>query len=209
MRIYLSSYRIPTPDNLINLIGKSPSETKTAVIPNAQDYYAERARNVKIRDVTGYLELLGFADNVVIDLRDYTTPEQLKIELQKYGMMWVMGGNTFCLSYEIDRSGLHRIIKELLESGVVYAGESAGALIAGNSLEGVEFADPPEFAERVVKSTLNLVPNFILPHADNHAFADAIQKTRELHIDDPTLIELADNQALAIDGSESKITTGQ
>ena len=206
MKLYLSSYRIPTPDDLIALLGRGPGQTRMAVIPNAQDYYAERVRIIKIRDVTDYLETLGFFDNTVVDLRDYKNPEILKIELQKYDLIWVMGGNTFCLSYEIHRSGMDKIIKEVLGGDIVYGGESAGALIAGNSLKGVEFADEPEFAEQIIWETLNLIPHFVLPHSDNQVFAEAIQKARELHENDPGIIELADNQALVVNGTEHKIT---
>lgn len=205
MKLYLTSYRVPTPNDLFALLEQSPVQTKTAVIPNGQDYYAERARRTKIRDVTTYLKTIGLADTTVVDLREYTDPEKLKAELQMYGLIWVMGGNTFCLSYEMQRSGLPKVIKEVLGSGAVYGGESAGALIAGNSLKGVEFADDPEFAEKIVWETLNLAPHFILPHADNINFAEAIQKTRELHKSDKTLIELADNQALILNGSNLRI----
>lgn len=38
MKFYLSSYRIPTPDDFTKLIGKQPARTKLALIPNAKDY---------------------------------------------------------------------------------------------------------------------------------------------------------------------------
>lgn len=205
MKLYLSSYRIPAPDELISLMGKKTVETKVAVIPNAQDYYIDRVRRIKIQDVTAYFETQGFFDIHIVDLREQRTIIELKRELQQHNLIWVMGGNTFCLSYEMDRSGFSKIIKDVLDSGVVYGGESAGAIMAGNSLKGIEFADPPEFAEQIVWDTLNLVPNFILPHADNQAFAKAIDQAREAHKGDPTIIELADNQALVVNNDGNKI----
>jgi len=57
-----------------------------------------------------------------------------------------MGGNTYVLRYEMRRSGFDVIIKDLLAAGIVYGGDSAGALVAGLSIAGVESADEPEFA---------------------------------------------------------------
>jgi dipeptidase E len=206
MKLYLSSYRVPTSDNLKALIGGNLSQLHVAVIPNAQDYYADRARDVKIKEVADYLASLGFQLEVV-DLRDYDDAIMLAQKLQSYELVWVMGGNTFCLSYEMQRSGFKKAIQTALDSGVVYGGESAGALIAGNSLKGVEFADEPKFAEQIVWETLNLVPSFVLPHVDNEAFAEAIQKAREVHADDPSIFELRDNQALVINGDSQSVTT--
>lgn len=41
MRLYLSSYRIPTPGDFTKFIGKQPAQTKLALIPNAKDYFTE------------------------------------------------------------------------------------------------------------------------------------------------------------------------
>ncbi len=198
MKLYLSSYRIPTPDDLKKLLEREFKDTKVAIIPNAQDYYVDRVRKIKIQDVATYLHELGFTHTTAVDLRQYTDAEALKNELGKSDLIWVMGGNTFCLSYQMQRSGFSKIIKELLDHGIVYGGESAGAVIAGNSLKGVEYLDPPEFAEAVVWDTLNLTPHFILPHADNPNLATAIQKTRELYQNNKSFIELNDNQALVV-----------
>lgn len=42
MKLYLSSYRIPTPEDLFKLVGEDPHDISVALIPNAMDYYAER-----------------------------------------------------------------------------------------------------------------------------------------------------------------------
>jgi dipeptidase E len=119
-----------------------------------------------------------------------------------------MGGNTFCLRYEMRRSGFEDIIKKLLENGLVYGGESAGCLVAGTNLKGVEFADPLEFAEAIIWEGLGLVPHFVLPHVGNEDLGEAIEKAREMHKDDPELITLTDQQAFLVDGSVQKVVTG-
>ncbi len=207
MKLYLASYRIPTPDKLKALLGREFADTKVAIIPNAQDYYIERARQLKIRDVTSYLSDLGFHDITTVDLREFSDPQKLKNKLRQHDLIWVIGGNTFCLSYQMQRSGFSKVIKDVLEQGTVYGGESAGAIMAGNSLKGIEFADNPEFAEKIVWETLNLTDHFILPHADNPNFAAAIQKTHTLHKNNKSMIELNDNQALASNDYKIFIST--
>jgi peptidase E len=49
--------------------------------------------------------------------------------------------------YEMRRSSFEKVIKELLDAGVVHGGDSAGALVTGQSIAGVESVDRPESAE--------------------------------------------------------------
>lgn len=206
MKLYLSSYRIPTPEDLVRLTGKQPAEIRMAMIPNAKDYYAKRARDFKIKESITYMQALGLAPEV-LDLWDYDSADKIESKLKDYDLVWVNGGNTFCLRHEIRRSGLEQVIKSLIENGLVYAGESAGAIVAGTSLHGVELADQPEFAESNIFEGLNIIPNVIIPHADSQDFGDAITKMIELHKDDPTAIILNDSQALLVDDEASRIVT--
>lgn len=173
MKLYLSSYRVPTPEDLRALVGKSPADTKLAFIPNAQDYYAERARAFKVGGIAGYFNELGYKPDIV-DLRDFDEPEILRQRLAAFDLVWVLGGNTFNLLYEMKRSGFSDIINELVEGGLVYAGESAGAVVAGTDVRGIELADEPGYAEEVTAEGLKLLPHFILPHIDNDEYAEAM-----------------------------------
>lgn len=197
MKLYLSSYRIPLLADLIKLVGKPLQDISVALIPNAKDYYSQRAWDFKVNDSANYMKGLGLKVDIV-DLRDYDDPEVLKKKLADYDLIWAMGGNTYVLRYEMRRSGFEKIIKELLDEGTVYGGDSAGALVAGQSIAGVESADEPEFAEKVVAEGLNLVPFVILPHVDNPEFADVLPVFRDIH-HEKNIIELKDSQAAVFD----------
>jgi dipeptidase E len=194
------------PENLFNLTGKPPEEIRTAVISNAKDYYSERARAVKLRETQDYLAGLGLESDIV-DLREHRDTEALRKLLSGYDLLWVGGGNTFCLRDEMQKSGFDKIIRQLLNENLVYAGESAGACVAGTNLRGLESADNPEFTETILWEGLSLLPNFILPHADNPMFATDIEAAREAYKDDPSLLELTDSQALVVDGSKRELIT--
>jgi dipeptidase E len=204
MKLYLSSYRIPTPAAISQLVGKPLSAIKMAVIPNAKDYYAARAWQYKVGDFTDYLAALEIRGDV-LDLRTFANQEQLLENIQQYDIIWAMGGNTFCLRYEMQRSGFDTVIRTYLESGGVYAGDSAGAIVAGKSLEGVEFGDEPAFAEETIWQGMGLVDTLIIPHADSPAFATAVAKMRERNGGSGNVLELTDTQALVIDGDSSRI----
>lgn len=208
MKLYLSSYRIPTPDDLAQLLGKPLDKVSVALIPNAKDYYIERARAFKVNDLVTYMQQLGL--NVeVVDLRDYNDADVLKEKLTGHDLIWAMGGNTYMLRYQMRRSGFEGIIKNLLEGGVVYGGDSAGALVAGASIAGVESADEPEFAEEIIEDGLALVPFAILPHVDNPEFTDVLPIFRDMHQGKHQVIELKDSQAVIFDGEDHHVVEGK
>jgi dipeptidase E len=200
MKLYLSSYRIPTPSELEKLIGKPLSQTSVALIANAKDYYTERPRSCTVRDFVNYMEDLGL--NVdEIDLREFDSADSVKEKLKAYDLIYASGGNTYMLRYEMRRSGFDKVIKELLDNGAVFGGFSAGALVAGLSIAGVEMDDEPEFAADVIKEGLNLVPFVILPHADDPAYKDILLTFRDIH-KGKKIIELNDSQAVVFNDTE-------
>lgn len=204
MKLFLTSYRVPSPKSLFELVGKRPEDIRAAIIPNAKDYYAQRARDFKINETRLYLESLGLTCGVV-DLRECSSEKQLEVRLKAYDMLWVSGGNTFCLRHAMKASGFEKIIKDVLTSGLVYCGESAGAIVAGKSLRGVELADEPAFAESVIDKGLGLIPLYISPHADNSVFASSVAEVRGLFGNDPNYKEINDDQCLVIDGEEMQM----
>ncbi len=207
MKLYLSSYRIPDSQALIALTDKTAEDIRVALIPNAKDYYAERARNVKLQESIEYFRSRGLASEVV-DLREYRNPDELRRTLQAYDVIWAVGGNTFCLRHEMQASGFDIVVKDLLEQGIVYGGDSAGACVVGTTLKGLEGADDPAFSESVIWEGLALVPHFILPHVDNLLFAEDTTAVRALYKDDPSLLELTDSQAFVVGGDKTQLITG-
>lgn len=193
MKLYLSSYRIPVPEALANLLGKPLAETTVALIPNAKDYYAKRPWEIKVNDMVEYLKALGLKVDIV-DLREYDSGDAVRIKMQPYDLIWAMGGNTYILRYEMRRSGFEQAINELLGSGIVFGGDSAGALVAGPSIAGVEEADDPTFAEELITEGLNLIPELVLPHVDNPSFSHIPPTFKTLH-SGKKVIELKDSQA--------------
>ena len=209
MKLYVSSMQIPTPKDLQKLIGKPFEAISVALVPNAQDYFSERARDVNVKRVATYLESHGMKVDT-IDLRNYQDGISLQRELSVHDLLWAMGGNTFCLRYEMRRSGFDDIIHSLLDGGVVYGGDSAGALVVGVSIAGIESADEPAYAEEVITEGLGLVPYVILPHVDNPEFKDAVAQVRHINKNRTDIIEINDDQAVIFsEATGHHIVTGR
>lgn len=207
MKLYLSSIGIPTPEDLATLLGKPLDATTVALLPNAKDYYSKRAWEFTINSRIEYMKGLGFGIEVV-DLKNYTEKSALKNKLSNYDLIWAMGGNTFMLRYEMKRSGFEEIIQGLLNQGITYGGDSAGALVAGLSINGIEAADEPGFAEEVINKGMGIIPFSILPHADNPEFSEVVPIFNKLHQDEE-IIKLNDSQAVIFENGTHRIIDGQ
>jgi len=206
MKLYLSSIGIPAAKDLAALLGKPLNKATVALIPNAIDYHSKRAWEFTINSRTEYMKHLGFAIETV-DLKNYTEGSVLKNKLSKYDLIWAMGGNTFMLRYEMKRSGFDGIIQDLLSEGIVYGGDSAGALVAGLSINGIESADEPGFAEEIVNAGMGIIPYSVLPHVDNPEFSKVVPTFKKLHRNE-NIIELKDSQVVIFENDAHRIVNG-
>ncbi len=168
MKLYLSSYYFGNyTEKLINLI--APGK-KVAVIMNAGDIYVDEQRPVYLsKEIEKFQKYDFIAEE--LDLRDYFNQSAgLAKKLAEYGAVWVMGGNSFVLRRAMNYSGFDKIIGPLVQNNsIVYAGFSAGSVVATKTLKGIEFVDdpnlvPPKYNEEIVWDGLGLVDFSIAPH---------------------------------------------
>ena len=196
---------IPNTSALVGLIEKPLSHCRMALITNAKDYYNERLRAYKIREGIARLSVHGFAIDE-IDLRNFhNRSDELKNELSSYDIIWAYGGNTHCLRDEMHQSGFDTIIRDLLEKGIVYGGESAGALVAGTSIKGFQHYDIPEAAENIIWDGLGLIDKYVVPHIDSPVYSDIMPEIIASNADNVDFIPINDNQALLVDGPSLRI----
>lgn len=114
---------------LEELVGKKPSETEIAFIPTAA--LIDRSdKEWLIKDLYRIHER-GYQ----VDIIELTalSPDEIQAALTNSDVIFVGGGNSFYLSYWMQKSGLFEILPELLKTRV-YAGISAGSMITGQSL---------------------------------------------------------------------------
>jgi dipeptidase E len=180
MPLYLSSYG--TVAGSVHL--RAPATgSSAAVVLNALDQFAAtRARDLPaiVDDLAG----LGWRA-AELDLRRYNgDPDGLRHDLDEIGLIWVVGGNSFVLARAMTACGLRAVVADRLaaDASFVYGGFSAGAVVAGPDLQGIELVDDPDGRVDDVggghpADALGLVPFRIVPHwRSGHPESPAVER---------------------------------
>jgi dipeptidase E len=212
MRLYLSSYKFGNfTDELVKLVG---SNKRVAVIGNSRDWSEDRERAEKgLQEQIQTLNSLGFsAEN--LDLKKYfSKKEALKKYLSQFGLVWVLGGNTFVLKRAYEQSGFDLIIKEILEKDeIVYGGYSAGVVILSPSMKGLEIVDDPNivpegYAPEFSWDGLGLVSYSIAVHyLSDHPESALVEKEVEyLEKNKIPYKTLRDGEVIIINGDKENL----
>lgn len=186
-------------EQLTKLIGKPPGEIRFALIENAADVIHNSKEWLggfrKMLESNGY-QLEQF------DLRDWSDQENtLRQRLLEKDVIWLGGGNTFYLRWILKQTGVDKIIQEFVREGKVYAGWSAGAVVAGPTLRYFETMDDTEQSPEMIFEGMHLTETVVVPHLDNKNFSvDAQIANGHLLEDGFHTIPLCDNQVLMING---------
>jgi dipeptidase E len=200
MKLYLSSMPLRSKDELLKLIGKQ-SSLSAVLVPTAWGTYSEERRTTEIAKCVSAFKSYGFTTSIL----DLTKANKQTVEdmLKGKNLVWVMGGNTFYLNLYLHTSGFSEVIKEHLDNGLVYGGDSAGAVVAGSTLHGVEHLDDPNDAPEVLWDGLRLVDSGILPHWGYEKYGEHLEKTKQEMEKFTKVITIDNDKALIIDGDEA------
>ncbi len=212
MRLYLSSYKFGNfTDELLKLVGNNK---KVAVIGNSRDWSQDRERAEKgLREQIQTLNSFGFSAEK-LDLKKYFgKKEALKEYLSTFGLVWVLGGNTFVLKRAYEQSGFDLIIKEMLaKDKIVYGGYSAGVVILSPSMKGLEIVDDPNivperYAPEFSWDGLGLVDyNIAVHYRSDHPESAAVETEIEyLEKNKIPYKTLRDGEVIVINGNKETI----
>ena len=210
MKLFLASQDFGDhADKLRKLVGKNKN---TLVIFNARDYKEGDNGEPFQREL---FTKNGF-NFYRLDLRDYFGKEA---ELNKFvadykpGLVVLLGGNTFLLRRALAQSGFDKIIcRDVKQGKYVFAGHSAGSIIAGPNLHGFEHMDQekltfPPYKKKIVWDGLGLTDVRVIPHADSPKYEKEINKLRKELFDkyNYEYVVLSDADVLIIDGSKKEL----
>jgi len=212
MRLYLSSYKFGNfSDELVKLVGNNK---RVAIIANSRDGSSDKERAVKsLEEQIKNLNLLGFLSEE-LDLRKYfKKKEALKKYLSQFGLVWVLGGNTFVLKRAYEQSGFGLVIKEMLaKDEIVYGGYSAGVVILAPSMKGLEIVDDPDivpdgYSPEFNWHGLSLVNYSIAVHyrSDHPESAEVEKEVEYLEKNKIPYKTLKDGEVIIIDRDREKI----
>ena len=214
MRLYLSSFRLGDHGERLHAMA-GRTGTRVALIPNALDGRAgsKAAHQQGAFDPVLYFGQHGF-DATIVDLRCYFGPRAGLLEtLSRYPIIWAMGGNAFLLRRAMRESGFDDIIHRLMADGVIYAGWSAGACVAGASLRAIGLIDEPSVTapgygvSEPIWDGLDLVPLTIIPHyQSDHPEAQAASRAVEWAMQHGVAhLPLRDGEVLLMDGGKTEV----
>jgi dipeptidase E len=190
---------------LNRLAGKDPREMSFALIENAADIIPNR--NDWLGGFRDMLKSNGYQIEVV-DLQKWRDKEdKLKQKLAAKDVIWLGGGHTYYLRWILRATHADVIIRDLVSQGKIYAGWSAGAVVAGPTTQYFDkMGDDPTMSPELIEEGLHLTKYVVVPHMDNKDFYEGADMTNQLlRKAGYQTIRLGDNQALIIDGDHRKV----
>jgi dipeptidase E len=202
MRLFLSSQAISAEQATAfkDLVAKpdSAGPISFALIENAGDVYEEDKKewmHINCREIMSH----NF-DVTHVDLREYVNKkDQLHKDLAGYDVIWLGGGNTYYLRWLLKETGADVVIRNLVKSGTVYGGGSAGAVVAGPTLDNFQDADDPQKAPELILEGLRLSEYVVVPHWQNEKFASVMKHAQsQLAKQGFQTVPITDEQAVII-----------
>ena len=213
VRLYLSSYRLGNhADRLLELLRGGPS---ASVIMNGMDGSPPSTRRKLFERTRGDLAALGLKVRELDLRKHFKASDGLARELEGSDLIWANGGNAFTLNMAMRQSGFAQTLKEWLASDdIVYAGYSAGAVVAGNTLRGIELVDsaepeqavPPGYRSEILWDGLGLVDYGIVPHyRSDHWESERIEEVvRYCTAEGIPFRAIRDGEVILVDGDSEE-----
>ncbi len=164
-------------------------------------------------------EYRGYVDEGIAALKEMgcvvaildvaTTPHNESVQaIKNSDCLCVSGGNTFFLLQELKRNGLLDLIKQKVQDGMPYIGESAGAIIACPDIAYNQIMDDKTVATELTDySGMNLVDYYVLPHNGEFPFVETTAQTIKVYGEKINLVPLNNSQAVIVENKDSSILT--
>jgi len=207
MKIFLASTNITTElqPHFLDLVGKKFTDIKFALIENAADPYPEEKKGFVLETRAAFDALAMKLEK--IDLREYGTQKNnIYDKLKEFDVIWLGGGNVFYLSWILKESGFDKAVTKLVNNGIVYGGGSAGAIIAGPTLDKYDLVDDASKSPEPIKKTLGLVDLILIPHWGYEKYQAKLQEIKDYY--DKTeqqVVTISDQEAVLMDGDKWKV----
>jgi dipeptidase E len=190
---------------LDELASKPLDQLKVAFIPTAANL--EPGNKDWLIDDLRRLSFLNFAEIDIVDIS--ALPQSVWEErLKQSDILFVEGGNTYHLMYWFNKSGLSKILPELLKTRI-YIGVSAGTLVATPSI--LNSKSEKVFAQKIHQKIsdkgLSLVNFMVEPHVNSSWFPEStfenLEKRSKKYL--YSIYGLDDNSAIKIDGDKIEV----
>lgn len=194
MRLFLASLSVAA---LPDFLGE---RRLAAWVPTAADVLSDRdevrALFAAMLEATG-LKLAPCELDVDDDAR-------LPLRLRACDLVIVTGGDPFHLLARARASGFDRAVREAVQGGLPYVGISAGAIVAGPTLEPHVLASPFVPRRGLPLDGFGLTDRVVLPHHDRPGRAPLHDAARHRYGELHALELLGDDEALIVEGEAAR-----
>lgn len=217
MRLFLASNHLG--DFGFKLSSVVGDNRRALVIFNARDYKTKEERAISVQTTLADLSAINLEPKE-LDLKKYfNKPDELREYVDNYkpGCIFVDGGNIYLLATALHLSGMDEILRQgLANDSYVYAGYSAGAIVASKDLGiftdsfGRRRGDLVETAVQlygeVYQKGLGIIDEYVIPHMDREDFAAASTKAySDVSAANLTPIPLNDSDVAIVNNADIKI----
>ncbi|MGT2949348.1 Type 1 glutamine amidotransferase-like domain-containing protein [Streptococcus devriesei] len=173
-------------------------EKKVLFIPTAGDVEEYRDYIDEGRAIFADLQF----DVVPLDIAA-ATETVVREKLAQASCLYISGGNTFYLLQELKRKNLLPLIRERINQGMVYVGESAGAIIASNDISYSQIMDDKSLTSDLTDyAALGLVDFSVLPHWGESPFEEITEQTAAVYEGQLQLLKLTNQQAVLVNDNK-------
>ena len=199
--LFLCSYFAGVKDTFKDFMNNDTKGKKVLFIPTAN---IDEETKFLVDEAKEVFKSLGMeVENLEISKLDEKT---IKNKIEKANYLYIGGGNTFYLLQELKRKNLIDFIKNRVNSGMVYIGESAGAIITSKDIEYNDLMDDKTIAKDLKEySGLNLVDFYIVPHLNEFPFEESAKETVEKYKNKLNIIAINNSQAIIVKDDKFEI----
>ena len=203
--LFLCSYFNDVASLFKTFADQNQFEKKVLFIPtagNVEEYtaYIDEARAV-FADLQFEVEVLDIAE---------AREDVVREKISQTPCLYISGGNTFYLLQELKKKNLLPLIRERIHQGMVYLGESAGAIIASRDIFYNHIMDDKNLSPGLTEySALSMVDFFVLPHWKEFPFEESSQQTAAAYDGQLKLLKLTNQQAVLVTGHTNVIENAQ
>ena len=197
-------------DALFSLTGKKPEDTTVVFIPTASNVEAGD-KDWLINDLLN-LKKLNFKSIEITDIS--AVDEKIwKPSIEGADVLFFEGGNTYHLMEWLDKSGLAKMLPELLKDKI-YVGVSAGSMVTNKdlALKLSQIVYGEDLDKDYEMAGLNYVDFYFLPHLNSEYFVNLRKDFVRNAVKDMSekIYVLDDDSALKIvDGNIDVISEGK
>lgn len=158
--ILLTSAGMDVKEEILKILPRPANQINVAYITTASKAEPDTSYVEKDRKL---LKTEGFEVDEV-DIEGKTQGELFAL-LDNHNLIFIQGGNTFYLLKAIRESGFDKVIKKLINRGVIYVGVSAGTVICCPTIEVAGWKNLDRNVVNLKNLTgLNLIPFNVFVH---------------------------------------------